>query len=119
MKKGTFFKLFAVIIVISSFITIYQHNRIIQLTYSKQRVEMKKEHLQKAIINLTVELSRLQDFTITQSVAMHQLRMSSLSVAQVITFTQPLIEKYHFKKGDETDQSNLSFMKNSCVGNCI
>lgn len=92
MKKGTFFKFFASIVLTCSFITIYQHNQIIKLMYEKRRLEMKKEQLAKASIDLNVQLCKLHDYTHTQSIACYQLGMTPLKLSQVITMTESLFE---------------------------
>lgn len=92
MKKGTFFKIFASIVLTCSFVTIYQHNQIIKLMYEKRRLEMKKELLTKATIDLNVQLCRLHDYTHTQSIACYQLGMAPLKLSQVITMTQTVRE---------------------------
>lgn len=61
--------------------------------YEKRRIEMKKEQLAKATIDLNIQLCKLHDYTQTRSFAQHQLGMAPLKLSQVVTVTQPLLFK--------------------------
>lgn len=90
MKKGTFFKFLALIVLMGAFITIYQHNQVVKLLYQRRRIEMKKENLLKGIADTQVQLYALQDYTQTKSFACYQLGMTQLTLAQVITVTEQI-----------------------------
>lgn len=69
------------------FIKIYQHNQIIKLNYKKQRLELKKNDLNKSCSNLKVELCRLKNAEYIKKVVHEKWGMEKLKFAQVITFT--------------------------------
>lgn len=102
MKKGKFIKLFACIMLIGAFVTIYQHNKIIKIMYEKRRLELRKEQLAKEKIELQVRLCALHDYTQTRSHARYQLGMTPLKLSQVVTVTQPQykLDFYHASSSD-------------------
>lgn len=102
MKKGKFIKLFACIILMGAFVTVYQHNQIIKIMYEKRRLEVKKEQLAKQKIELQVRLCTLHDYTQTRSHASYQLGMKPLKLSQVVTVTQSQYELdfYHASSTD-------------------
>jgi len=69
------------------FIKIYQHNQIIKLNYKKQRLELKKNDLNRSCSNLKVELCSLKDVGLTKKIVQERLGMEKLKFAQVTTFT--------------------------------
>ncbi len=102
MKKGKFIKIFACIVLIGAFVTVYQHNQIIKIMYEKRRLEIRKEHLAKQKIELRVRLCALQDYTQTRSHASNQLGMTTLKLSQVVTVTNSEYELdfYHASSSD-------------------
>jgi hypothetical protein len=87
MKKGTFFKFSASIMLAGAFVAVYQHNQIVKLLYQRRRIEMKKELLVKDMASIQVQLCQLCDYAATKSFACHQLGMAPLKFDQVVTFT--------------------------------
>lgn len=69
------------------FIKIYQHNQIIKLNYKKQRLELKKNDLNRSCSNLKVELCRLKNAEYIKKIVHEKWGMEKLKFAQVITFT--------------------------------
>ena len=69
------------------FLVIYQHNLIIKLTYSKQRLIQKKDKLQKERNELMKELCQLKDLHKVRTWAQDTLGMTDVKMSQVFTLT--------------------------------
>lgn len=68
------------------FISIYQHNLIIRLNYERQRLDLKKNQLQKQKSDLHRQFCRLKS---TESVNEYVLQnsLNKIKFSQVMTFT--------------------------------
>jgi hypothetical protein len=89
-KKMLSFRLGKLIFVVSicmMFITIYQHNLIIGLSYERQRLELKKNQLKKQESDLRRQLCFLRDADKVDGFARNKFGMDKINFSQVISFT--------------------------------
>lgn len=84
MKIGRLLVVFGAVFM---FLVIYQHNLLIKLNYSKQRLAMKKIKLVKEQNELMKEYYQLTDSAKTKKWALEQRGMNDLVMSHVITLT--------------------------------
>ena len=87
MNKAHFLPLSLLCILLFLFIKIYQHNKIIKLTYAQQRIEKSHANLTKEKNKLLLSLNELQDRTTIKTKTQEQLKMNPLKISQIISFT--------------------------------
>ena len=69
---------------------IYQHNHVIQASYTKQRLETGRRKLLKERDALMIQLAELTDYKTVKQFAQKELLMEPLPLSRVITFTVKL-----------------------------
>ena len=80
-------KLIFIVSVCMMFITIYQHNLIISLSYERQRLELKKNQLKKQESDFRRQLCFLKNVERVSEFTQTKLGMDRTKFSQVMTFT--------------------------------
>lgn len=84
MRLGKILFLWGVLFV---FAVIYQHNLIIKLNYTKQRLVQKRDKLQKERNELMRQLCQLKDLHSVKEWAINERGMTDMSLSRVFTLT--------------------------------
>ena len=72
------------------FIKIYQHNRMVQCGFEKQRFERAVENRSKEKNNLLAKLYTFKNFDTVKTAAQEKFGMKQLKLSQIITVTEPV-----------------------------
>jgi cell division protein FtsL len=87
MIKFKFLKTLLILIIVMIFTKIYQHNKIIKLTYTKQRLERKYQELLQERSDLLIKHFTLKDYKKIKQFARENLKLDKMSLSNVITMT--------------------------------
>lgn len=92
MLKFSFLKTVSIISLLFTFITIYQHNQVVQLKYAQQRLSKKRGLLLAQKNRSRVQLCALTNPEVIKDWALNDQHMQELSYAKTFTLNTNLAE---------------------------
>lgn len=87
MKRFKLLKVLIIIFFSLTFITIYQHNKIVKMNYIIQRFELEKINISKKRNDLLVQCSILKSYHQIKQWAMNRYSMKVLPLSRTVTLT--------------------------------
>ncbi|MGP8322239.1 MAG: cell division protein FtsL [Methanosarcinaceae archaeon] len=83
MTRSSFLPWSFLFLVVFIFFKIYQHNKLVKVTYQKQRIDQECERLEKENNRLLVELYKLKDQNRVKRIAQEKLGMQEAKLGQI------------------------------------
>ena len=83
MTRSSFLPWSFLFLILFIFFKIYQHNKLVKVTYQKQRIEQELEYFEKENNRLLVELYKLKDQNRVKEIAQEKLGMQEAKLEQI------------------------------------
>ena len=83
MTRSSFLPWSFLFLIVFIFFKIYQHNKLVKVTYQKQRIDQEREHLEKENNRLLVEFYKLKDQNRVKRIAQEKLGMQEAKLGQI------------------------------------